>query len=491
MRSIQLTGTIRDFQDTHPDFEKKSGSDPGIVQPGLGLDKKPVYAGQEGNPTTSGKPAFDQWYRDVPGVNQSKQYTITLEDPESDGIFTYTNDNFFPIDNELFGNQGRSHNYHFTYELHSKFTYRGGEIFNFRGDDDLFVFIDNKLALDLGGVHMPANGSIKLDELGLIKGKTYDFDLFFAERKFYFSSFKIETSLILESTPPTNSIKVRGTDAIFLAGRTDVTIPPLGSSSSTFPLKRHGFVRSDFLQETFPQSIPVQSGQSFTFEAKGAVDFYNGTSTSRAFGPDGGNPDGSNLLSMQGISGYQGPEGALVGVFLTDKNPSGEVAPETLNFTSSGLGNAFSSLAPKIGQVFLIGDGYAGNGNGGLQRFVAPSGATRLFVGTVDGFFFDGQPGAYEDNDGAYEVVISNPIIGTNNNNSLLGGPNADLILGLRGDDNLTGNDGNDTLVGGYGDDTLSGGSGSDSFVFDTQRIFNPRQIGVDRILDFQVVLYK
>jgi Ca2+-binding RTX toxin-like protein len=287
-------------------------------------------------------------------------------------------------------------------------------------------------------------------------------------------------------TSPTESIKIRGTDAIFLAGRTDVAIPLLGQSSSTFPLKRHGFVGSDFLQETFPQSIAVQAGQSFTFEATGKVDFFNGTSTSRAFGPDGGNPDGSTLLSIQGISGYQGPEGALVGVFLTDKNPSGEVAPETLNFTSSGLGNAFSSLAPKIGQVFLIGDGYAGNGNGGLQRFVAPSGATRLFVGTVDGFFFDGQPGAYEDNDGAYEVVISNPIIGTNNNNSLLGGPNADLILGLRGDDNLTGYDGNDTLVGGYGDDTLSGGSGSDSFVFDMERRFDRRRIGIDKILDFQ-----
>lgn len=283
---------------------------------------------------------------------------------------------------------------------------------------------------------------------------------------------------------PIESIKVRGTDAISLAGRTDITIPPLGSSSSTFPLKRHDFVRSDFLQETFPQSISVQAGQAFTFEATGKVDFYNGTSISRAFGPDGANANGY-MLGIKGISGYQGSGNALVGVFLTNKNPSSEVAPETLNFTSSGLGNAFSSLAPKIGQVFLIGDGYTGNGSGELQMFVTPSGATRLFLGTVDADF-NGQPGVYEDNDGAYEVLISKPIIGTNSNNSLLGGPNADLILGLRGDDNLTGYDGNDTLVGGYGDDTLSGGSGSDSFVFDMERRFDRRRIGIDKILDFQ-----
>jgi hypothetical protein len=67
--SINLTGTIRDFNDTHPDFKDGLGVDPGIVETTLGVDKKPVYAGSAGNPTTHGETAFNQWYRNVGGVN--------------------------------------------------------------------------------------------------------------------------------------------------------------------------------------------------------------------------------------------------------------------------------------------------------------------------------------------------------------------------------------------------------------------------------------
>ncbi len=73
-----LQGTIRDFNDTHIDFENAVGLDPGIVLSLLGNDNLPVYAGLTGTLTTHGQEAFDQWYRDTPGINLPMPYSITL-----------------------------------------------------------------------------------------------------------------------------------------------------------------------------------------------------------------------------------------------------------------------------------------------------------------------------------------------------------------------------------------------------------------------------
>lgn len=74
------------------------------------------------------------------------------------------------------------------------------------------------------------------------------------------------------------------------------------------------------------------------------------------------------------------------------------------NFSPAGLGIDFLSLNPGLGQVFYIGDGKTAGDV--FQQFVAPVGATRLFLGIPDGFGFGGAPGAYDDNDGSYRIRI-------------------------------------------------------------------------------------
>jgi fibro-slime domain-containing protein len=192
-----LVGTIRDFRIEHPDFEYKIVTEKGIVADQLGSDGKPAYLGGQGQSTT-GKANFDQWYNNVAGVNAAKPFTIQLK-PAGGGIYRYDSSAFFPIDDQLSGNEGNPHNYHFTYEIRAQFRYLGGEIFSFKGDDDLFVFINKRLAIDLGGVHGVMSATVDLDQrakaLGIEKGKTYTLDFFFAERHTVESHFRIDTSI--------------------------------------------------------------------------------------------------------------------------------------------------------------------------------------------------------------------------------------------------------------------------------------------------------
>jgi hypothetical protein len=200
---------------------------------------------------------------------------------------------------------------------------------------------------------------------------------------------------------PVSADVIDGTDAIYLAGRTDITVPP--ASDPWGFLLRHINPTPEEALETHPDYVPVISGLVIqaVAPATGGINYYNGLGPP-FFSPDGNGTSGSNLSPIGDISGFIGPQGPLAGVFLDDNIPNTGSPPVTLDFTGGGLGTDFSSLTPELGQVFFIGDGF--DSFAAAQRFVAPVGATRLYLGIPDGFDFVAQPGAYDDNDGAFFI---------------------------------------------------------------------------------------
>jgi hypothetical protein len=137
-------------------------------------------------------------------------------------------------------------------------------------------------------------------------------------------------------------------------------------------------------------SFAVTPGSLLTFTVTGSVDNTGATPTLT--------PDGGGIIttpSNNGISGANWPINALVGVFLDASQPDSSAAPSALDFSSI----SFTTLSPALKQSFFIGDGRTGTGTGAQQTFIVPAGATRLFLGTSDGF-------GWFNNSGSFTVTV-------------------------------------------------------------------------------------
>jgi hypothetical protein len=153
--------------------------------------------------------------------------------------------------------------------------------------------------------------------------------------------------------------------------------------------------------DSAPAESPVYAGavtgsETLTFtDVTGGVSYAGGTPT------DGPNGNSSDRISTSGyepsdtinnIAGYtNAPVDALVGVFLSAGLPTSNPAGSVLDFSSP-------TTTPGLQQVFFIGDGTFGSLN--AQSFTVPTGATRLFLGTVDGF-------GWYNNSGAIELTVN------------------------------------------------------------------------------------
>lgn len=197
-------GTVNDIQ-VHPDFNTFTGTGVlGAVQNTLGPDGLPVLVAAGGNYTSVVR--FNQWYRDTANVNLPLVRELTLAaDDAAPGSFVFdsaiesADAQFDPILDDgwqapvAIGGQPATvyegtefcsedlvaqpntvgatpRNLSFTTETRFVFEYQGGEHFEFSGDDDVWVFVNNRLVVDLGGLHEVATGEFDLAGPGQAPG---------------------------------------------------------------------------------------------------------------------------------------------------------------------------------------------------------------------------------------------------------------------------------------------------------------------------------
>ena len=218
---IAVSTVFRDFLGSdlpggHPDFQRGPPYrlSTGLVEPTLGPDGVPVFA-PDGPGDIASAESFSTWYRD-------SEYSVTVPGElvltkTQAGTFELDDSTFFPLDGACpapaaegqhcgrtgmgeeptrTANDGLQHNFHFTTAVRTFFEYRGNEQLNFRGDDDVWVFINGRLAVDVGGVHAAESGSVTLDpptaaDLGLVPGGIYEIAVFHAERQTVASNFRL------------------------------------------------------------------------------------------------------------------------------------------------------------------------------------------------------------------------------------------------------------------------------------------------------------
>jgi hypothetical protein len=185
---------------------------------------------------------------------------------------------------------------------------------------------------------------------------------------------------------PAQGITIPGTSDPWLAGM------PNGSSASFNP---GGGEPADFAPAQSPVLVSgIVPGTLLMWTATGQVGHPG----------DIANPDGKPPLIIyshyggaeNGISDITVPIDSLLGVFLGSGQPSNP-APGALDFSTPASRN-YLSLAPALQQVFFMGDGLT---DGAVaQTIVAPLGATRLYLGTMDGY-------SWNNNIGSFEITLS------------------------------------------------------------------------------------
>jgi len=194
------------------------------------------------------------------------------------------------------GNTYKNRNFNYVITSAGEFVYHADDelYFEFEGDDDVYLFVDGRLVLDIGSAHSITKTKIKLNDyatiLGLMEGETYDFNFYYMERHGVGANMRICTNIRV-TDPSMITAKTAWQDGVQL---------DFGSIVDKDRVVEYGFSITNNGEENLHNI-------TFTDNEIGVkLDYTNGLTVTgdRVYDINGGDLDESDLIAIIGDQEY-------------------------------------------------------------------------------------------------------------------------------------------------------------------------------------------
>ena len=143
----------------------------GMTEPTLDENYLPIARGGNLLPDRGMKNDFGRWFNTVDGKSKNYASTIDLRYDGTTASFSYENDDFYPltkivVPDESVNSDGKNHLFTFNLGVPFEVMGEGKEAFSISADDDTWVYVNDKIVLDMGGIHGVTSGRFKIQDNG-------------------------------------------------------------------------------------------------------------------------------------------------------------------------------------------------------------------------------------------------------------------------------------------------------------------------------------